>query len=84
MIGPSTTSGQDDLKKLGLARVFDNPKPVSLIQVLLASMAPSDATVMDFFAGSGTTGHAVMAQTRSMGALGATSSFRFLRRWILV
>lgn len=62
VIGPSTTSGQDDLKKLGLARVFDNPKPVSLIQVLLASMAPSDATVMDFFAGSGTTGHAVMAQ----------------------
>ena len=62
VIGPSTTSGQYDLKKLGLARVFDYPKPVSLIQTLLASMAPSDATVMDFFAGSGTTGHAVMAQ----------------------
>ena len=60
MIAPS--NGSNDLKKLGLAWVFDTPKPVSLIQTLLASMAPPDATVLYFFAGSGTTGHAVLAQ----------------------
>ena len=37
VIGPSTATGQADLENLGLARVFDTPKPVELIQLLLAS-----------------------------------------------
>ncbi len=41
-------------------RIFDHPKPVSLIKHLLQiSTAPSDL-ILDFFAGSGTTGQAVM------------------------
>jgi len=40
--------------------LFDNPKPVSLIKHLLQiSTSPSDL-ILDFFAGSGTTGQAVM------------------------
>ena len=41
--------------------MFDNPKPVKLIiQSIIVGGASSDSTILDFFAGSGTTGHAVM------------------------
>ena len=41
---------------------FDYPKPVSLIKYLIqmATAFKKDATVLDFFAGSGTTGQAVV------------------------
>lgn len=40
--------------------VFSYSKPVSLIQDLISLIDNSNATILDFFAGSGTTGHAVM------------------------
>jgi adenine-specific DNA-methyltransferase len=43
-------------------RVFDNPKPVDDIKRLVGYLTGPDDYVMDFFAGSGTTAHAVMAQ----------------------
>ncbi len=54
---------------------FDFPKDEGVIQELVAMMSSSDDTVMDFFAGSGTTGHAVMAQNADDGGT---------RRYILV
>lgn len=42
--------------------IFQNPKPIELIQFLL-DHTESD-TVLDFFAGSGTTGHAVLEQNK--------------------
>lgn len=41
---------------------FDYPKPVSLIKYLISSTTrgKDNAVILDFFAGSGTTGHAVM------------------------
>lgn len=39
---------------------FTTPKPVRLISDLIAMAAPGGGIVLDFFAGSGTTGHAVM------------------------
>jgi adenine-specific DNA-methyltransferase len=39
--------------------VFDNPKDHLVLADLIAYAAPSDATVLDFFAGSGSTAHAV-------------------------
>lgn len=50
--------GTNQLKDLGLS--FDNPKSVNLIQYLIELTGMKNATVLDFFAGSGTTGHAVM------------------------
>ena len=52
----------NDLKALGLGGVFDNPKPVRLVRMMLDLATDADAghVVMDFFAGSGTTGHAVI------------------------
>ena len=40
---------------------FPYPKPLSLVQALLAQATGPDDLVVDFFAGSGTTGHAVLA-----------------------
>ena len=39
---------------------FSNPKPIALIKWLASLVVESGDTVLDFFAGSGTTGHAIM------------------------
>jgi len=44
------------------ADLFDRPKPISMIKELIAWVVPADGLVLDFFAGSGTTGHATMQQ----------------------
>ena len=67
VIGPSTGSGQKDLKVLGLAKAFDTPKPVDLLRVLLRASVKPDALVLDFFAGSASSAHAVMAQNAADG-----------------
>lgn len=41
-------------------KVFSHPKPVALLKHLLAMPVGRDPVVLDFFAGSGTTAHAVM------------------------
>jgi adenine-specific DNA-methyltransferase len=41
------------------------PKPIELIQYLVQMTSDRDAIVLDFFAGSGPIGHAVMAQNAS-------------------
>ena len=47
-------------KLLGIKNAFDNPKPVGLIEHLISITAmKDDITVLDFFAGSGTTMEAV-------------------------
>lgn len=48
-------------------RVFDNPKPVGDLQRLTAYLTERNDVVMDFFAGSGTMGHAVLAQNAADG-----------------
>lgn len=40
--------------------LFEYPKPVDLISYLISFTGKEDAIVLDFFAGSGTTGHAVL------------------------
>ena len=44
---------------------FPTPKPVKLIEKILALSAPADALVLDSFAGSGTTAHAVLKANAS-------------------
>jgi adenine-specific DNA-methyltransferase len=53
----STDTAVAELKEI-VGHVFESPKPTGLIHRILQTM-PSDAVVLDFFAGSGTTGHAV-------------------------
>lgn len=47
--------------------IFKNPKPVALEEYLLSFAAPKDALVLDCFAGSGTTAHAVMRLNKKDG-----------------
>lgn len=48
------------LKNLIPEMQFDNPKPINLMTYLLNVAMDANDCVLDFFAGSGTTGHAVM------------------------
>ena len=41
-------------------QVFDTPKPHELIEAMLQLASEKDSVILDFFAGSGTTAHAVM------------------------
>jgi adenine specific DNA methylase Mod len=43
---------------------FDTVKPVEVEKLLLEYLCPADGLVLDFFAGTGTTGHAVLALNR--------------------
>ena len=49
------------------ARPFDTPKPTKLIQRLMELTTEVDALILDSFAGSGTTAHAVLAQNAKDG-----------------
>ena len=57
----TTSSAKDELKEiLGSRDIFQTPKPMKLVKELVRAAAGKHALVLDFFAGSGTTGHAVM------------------------
>lgn len=52
--------GTKDLKDLGMDGIFDTPKPVALLKYLLRLIVEKNDRVLDFFAGSGSFGQAVM------------------------
>ena len=59
-----SANGIKDLKSLDLDKFFSYPKPVSLVQELVAGMtifsSKKNDIILDFFSGSATTAHAVM------------------------
>lgn len=56
----STKSGSAELKDIFNGKsIFDFPKPSTLIKELL-NYFPSNSIILDYFAGTGTTGHAVL------------------------
>jgi len=61
----STDTAVAELKGL-VGHLFESPKPTGLLQRVLETM-PDDARVLDPFAGSGTTGHAVALQNSADG-----------------
>lgn len=58
----TNSTGSTELKSIGLDlfQKFNNPKPLQLIIDLCKIAAEENSVILDFFAGSGTTGHAVM------------------------
>lgn len=66
-------NGTEELERIFSVRgVFNNPKPIQLIQYLIKATESSmldgqQMIVLDFFAGSGTTAHAVLAQNQDGG-----------------
>lgn len=56
-----TETGNDDIKSLFTDfNAFSYPKPISLVSHFVSIISSSNDIILDFFAGSGTTGHAVM------------------------
>lgn len=56
-----TEDGTREVRALFGATVFDHPKPLALVRRCVEIATNPDSIVLDFFAGSGTTAHAVMA-----------------------
>jgi DNA modification methylase len=56
-----------ELKDIFGKKPFDTPKPIALIKWLVSLHADDDALVLDSFAGSGTTGHAVLQLNKEDG-----------------
>ena len=56
-----------ELKALFGSKIFDTPKPVSLIKWIVSLAYPSDAIILDSFAGSATTGEAVVSLNADEG-----------------
>jgi adenine-specific DNA-methyltransferase len=71
----STADGTREANVLLGPSVFSFPKPVNLLKLLVEQATTEEHVILDFFAGSGTTGHAVMAQNATDGGN---------RRYILV
>lgn len=59
-VGHTDESRKEIRRLLGTQTAFDTPKPVRLMRRLLHITVPADGIVLDFYAGSGTTAHAVM------------------------
>jgi adenine-specific DNA-methyltransferase len=55
-----TQSATQELKKLFESTLFDSPKPINLIKRIVYLATNKDDVVLDFFAGSATTAHAMM------------------------
>jgi adenine-specific DNA-methyltransferase len=52
--------GSDDAMFAEIGLTFDNPKPLNVAKKLIQSVCRDEDVVLDFFAGSSTTAHAVM------------------------
>ena len=67
--GTNEDAYEGSVRLFGAEGVMSYPKPTSLIEYLVRSATwnSPDAVIMDFFAGSGTTGHAVMKLNASHG-----------------
>ena len=55
-----THEATEEIKQMFGAKVFDTPKPTRLIEGLLAITTGPTSLILDSFAGSGTTAHAVL------------------------
>jgi adenine-specific DNA-methyltransferase len=73
LVAGMNLEGTKELRDLLGAQVVEYPKPVSLLRALVTLGAGPDDIVLDFFAGSATTGHAVLDLNREDG-----SSRRFI------
>ncbi len=55
-----TEHGSKEIRTLFNQQIFSYPKPSTLIKFFISSLCDKNAIVLDFFAGSSTTAHAVM------------------------
>ena len=63
----TATEGTKELQDVFGAKVFDTPKPTGLIKKIASLIGNKSAIVLDFFAGSGTTGQAILELNQEDG-----------------
>lgn len=63
----STQKAKEILKVILKKNIFDTPKPPELIKRFIRLAGNKNSIVLDFFAGSGTTGHAVLELNKEDG-----------------
>jgi len=63
------SDGSLALENLGLGGLIDYPKPVLLLERLLHAVEEKNGVFLDYFAGSGTTGHAIINLNRQDGGV---------------
>lgn len=66
-VGHTDESRKEVQAIFGTQTAFDTPKPTRLIQRILQIATDKDSLILDSFAGSGTTGHAVLKQNAEDG-----------------
>lgn len=60
----TNAAGTKELKEIFGSKPFDTPKPTKLLEWFISLHSNEDAIVLDSFAGSGTTAHAVLSLNR--------------------
>lgn len=73
--GNNQEAKKEILALFGASEPFSTPKPTRLIRKMVQMATDKDSVVLDFFAGSGTTAQAVMAENLADGGR---------RQWLLV
>lgn len=63
----NTKTGSDQIIEIFGKKIMDFPKPYELIKFLVEVVLENDGIVLDFFAGSGTTAHAVLELNKEDG-----------------
>ncbi|WP_373760728.1 site-specific DNA-methyltransferase [Streptococcus ferus] len=63
----SSGNGTKQIKEIFGSKIFNNPKPIELIKDFIQLSSNETSTILDFFAGSGTTGHAVAQLNKEDG-----------------
>ena len=67
LISLPTRNGGEEIKRVFGKQLFDKPKPYQLIQQITQYILQSGDLILDSFAGSGTTAHAVLKQNADDG-----------------
>ena len=60
----SSTQGSKQLEELIGPKIFSYPKPIELLAYLMSLLETKGETILDFFAGSATTAHALLKQNQ--------------------
>jgi adenine-specific DNA-methyltransferase len=66
-VGHSQEAKKEIIDLFGASKAFDTPKPVRLIRRIMEIASDEDSIILDSFAGSGTTMHAVMDLNKEDG-----------------
>lgn len=62
-----TEHGTKEIRELFEQQIFPYPKPTTLVKYFIENISDPDAIILDFFSGSATTAHAILAQNKEDG-----------------